>query len=69
MKRAWKTTWCGVASIVAAATRGKAIARTLSSAEEAGYYPKWKDIRAVRAPEHDDWSHRDALHTQRLRFC
>lgn len=62
MKRAYRTTLIGITSIVSAESRGKAIARTLLSAADAGYNVrgKWKEVRAVRAPEHDEWAALDA---------
>lgn len=59
MKRAWRTTWGGIASIVAATSRGQAISRTLNSAKEAGYQPRWQDVKAARAPEFDCWAAAD----------
>lgn len=49
-----------IASIVAARSRGQAIAITLRSAREAGYRPEWKDVRAVRAAEYDGWAEMDS---------
>lgn len=56
MKRAYRTTWNGVTSIVAAESVSQARARTTASANEAGYGAKWIEIRVVRAPEHDAWA-------------
>ena len=55
-----------------ARTRGRAIARSLTSAQDAGYALKWGDFRAVRSPEHDclferhgmfswSWDHAQAI--------
>lgn len=61
MKRAWRTTACGIASIVAADTRAKAVEITYRSALDANFHRvKWTDVRAVRAPEHDAWAEADA---------
>jgi hypothetical protein len=60
MKRAWRTTWGGVTSIVAAETPAQAKAITHRSATDAGYGPVWNDIWAWRAPEHDGWAEVDA---------
>jgi hypothetical protein len=61
MKRAWRTFAMGVESIVAASSRGQAIARTLKSIDEAGYRGiTFKNIRAIRAPQHDRWAEVDA---------
>lgn len=60
MKRAYRTEWRGVVSIVSAETRGQAIHRTLRSARGAGYTPRWQAITARRAPEHDGWAEVDA---------
>ena len=59
---AFRTTFLGITSIVAAETRGKAIASTLKSADSAGYDVRggWQKVRAVRAPEHDAWAEVDA---------
>ena len=57
MKRAFRTTWNGTASIVAAVTPGQARAVTLRSIVDAGYKkPDWKEIKCVRAPEYDGWA-------------
>jgi len=60
MKKAWRVNLCGVDSIVAAETRGQAVQRTISSAREVGYKPKWTDARCVREPKHDGWAEVDA---------
>jgi hypothetical protein len=49
----------GIDCIVATETRGQAIARTLFSANDAGYRIKFTDIRCRRAPEHDAWAAAD----------
>lgn len=60
MKRAWRVTLMGINSVVAGNSRGQAIARTLSSAHEAGYYSlKFTDARARRAREFDGWAEVD----------
>lgn len=61
MKRAFRTSWGGVESIVAAETRGQAAAKTMAAAKEAGYRVgnSWKGLRVVRAPEHDAWAELD----------
>lgn len=56
MKTAWRTKAAGVESIVAAETRGKAIAMTLRSAREVGYKVEFHEVRATRAPEHNPWA-------------
>lgn len=55
-KVAWRTTMHGLTSIVAAYTRGQARARTVESSRDAGYGGDMRDVRAVRAPEHDAWA-------------
>lgn len=60
MKRAYRTTWQGTVSIVAAESVAQAMSRTQASANEAGYGPRWVDIRVVRAPEYDGWAAVDA---------
>lgn len=61
MKRAYRTTCWGIVSIVAAESRGKAIARTLRAIGDAGYNTAglWGRIRAVRASEFDEWAEVD----------
>jgi hypothetical protein len=44
----------GPEAVTMATTRGRAIARSLASAQDVGYGLKWGDFRAVRSPEHDD---------------
>lgn len=56
MKRAYRTTWNGITSIVAAESRSQAQSRTMLSAANAGYHPYWNDIRIARAPEYDAWA-------------
>ena len=56
MKRAYRTTWNGITSIVAAESVSQAKYRTQISACNAGFGPKWTAIRATRAPEHDAWA-------------
>lgn len=56
IRRAWRVTVIGETGIVAAATRGKAIATILKNAEEAGHKASWSDVRAVRAKEYDGWA-------------
>lgn len=56
MKRAYRTTWNGFTSIVAAESVAQARSRTQATAEEAGYGPRWVDIRVVRATEYDGWA-------------
>ena len=60
MKRAYRTTWQGIVSIVAAESVAQARSRTQASANEAGYWPQWIDIRVRRAPEYDGWAAVDA---------
>jgi len=60
MKQAWRTTAMGIISIVAAETRGKAIAITMRSARSVGYLVKFHDVKAVRAPEYNAWAEVDA---------
>lgn len=56
MKRAYRTKWGGVTSIVAAETASQARYRTKETANEAGYEPKWIEIHVLRAPKHDAWA-------------
>lgn len=61
MKRAYRVTWGGIVSIVAAETRGKAGARVMQSVREV-YDPRqatWNSLRVVRAPEHGAWAEVD----------
>lgn len=60
LKRAYRTTVAGVTSVVAAETRGRAIARTLYAAIDAGYRVSFPEVKATRAPEHDGWAEQDA---------
>ena len=61
MKRAYRTTWNGIVSIVAAESVSQARSRTQCSANDAGYGPvDWCEIAVVRAPEHDGWAAVDA---------
>ena len=60
MKRAYRTTWGGVVSIVAAETVAQARQRTKVSAFGAGYKPKWTEIRVMRASEYDEWAEGDS---------
>jgi hypothetical protein len=61
-KVAWRTTWGGITSVVAAGTAGKAKAVTVRAAREV--YPrkqvKFETVRAVRAPEYDGWAELDS---------
>lgn len=59
MIRAYRAEAAGVECIVAAETRGKAIAMTRKSAAEAGYAVNFQSVRAWRAPEWDEWAARD----------
>ncbi len=43
----------GPEAVTMATTRGRAISRSLASAQDVGYGLKWGDFRAVRSPEHD----------------
>lgn len=56
MKKAYRTTWGGIESIVAAVSVSKARYRTHVAANGAGYRIKWNEIRVARAPEHDAWA-------------
>lgn len=56
MKRAYRTTWNGITSIVAADSVSQARAMTERQARSAGYQPGWIAIRVVRATEHDAWA-------------
>lgn len=60
MKRAYRTTWNGVTSIVAAESRARARYATYQSAVSAGYCLSLIDIRVVRAAEYDGWAAVDA---------
>jgi hypothetical protein len=59
MKRAWRTSVIGITSIVAAHSRGKAIAITADQAREAGFEVAFTDVVAARAAEHDAWAEVD----------
>jgi hypothetical protein len=56
MKQAWRTTAAGVTSIVAAETRGKAIAITMRAAREVGYMVAFHEVKASRVPEYNEWA-------------
>lgn len=58
-KRAYRTVWDGTASVVAARSRGQAVARTLAQIREAGYRATFTAVRAVRVPEFDGWAEVD----------
>ena len=60
MKRAYRTTWRGIVSIVAAESVAQARSRTQATANEFGYEPQLIDIRVQRAPEYDGWAAVDA---------
>lgn len=62
MKRAWRTRWGGIESIVAAETRGKAAAVTVRAALEvySKRQVKFAEVHVRRAPEHDAWAAVDA---------
>lgn len=61
MKKAWRTNWGGMESIVSAETRGQAAARTMRAVEEVyGQKQSWKGLRVRRAPEYDAWAELDA---------
>lgn len=60
MNRAWRTTACGIESIVAAETRNQARSRTARSAFDANFQVKFTEVTARRAPEHDAWAEIDA---------
>lgn len=58
-KKAWLTEWKGLPCVVAAETRGKAVARTIRQAQEASWYPRFVDVTARRAPQWDRWAEQD----------
>lgn len=60
MKRAYRTTWQGIVSIVAAESVAQARSRMQAGANEVDWYPAWVDIRVQRAPEFDGWAAVDA---------
>ncbi len=60
MKRAYRTNCGGIVSVVAAESRGRAVAATVRAAGEAGYRVRFLVVRAVRAPEYDAWAALDA---------
>jgi hypothetical protein len=60
MKLAWRTTACGIESIVAAETRNQARSRTARSAFDANFQVKFTEVTARRAPEYDGWAEMDA---------
>ncbi len=58
-EKAWRCYWKKmphVECIVAAATSGKARTFLFRSIDEAGYRVDFRDLRCVRAPEHDGWA-------------
>jgi hypothetical protein len=58
--KAWRTTACGIESIVAAETRNQARSRTARSAFDANFQVRFTEVKARRAPEHDAWAEMDA---------
>ena len=81
--RAWKVyvpSWGdNPQAVTMARTRGRAIARSIASAQEVGYGLKWCDFRVMRSPEHDcmldkhgmfswSWDHAQATLCDDLRF-
>lgn len=60
MKLAYRTTWSGIVSIVAAESRARARYATYQSAVSAGYCLSLLDIAVVRATEYDGWAAVDA---------
>lgn len=56
MKRAYRTTWNGIVSIVAAESRTGARYARYWNAVNAGYCLSLIDIRVRRAPEYDGWA-------------
>lgn len=59
MKRAYRTTWNGIVSIVAAESERHACKRTRFYLAFASRETKDSDIRVVRAPEWDEWAASD----------
>ena len=59
IRRAWRAVAIDVACIVSATTRAAAIYLVKRSAHEAGYSVGFGDVRAVRAPEYDQWAATD----------
>lgn len=60
MKRAYRTTWSGMVSIVAAESVAQARRRVQVMAKDVGWNASWIDIRVVRAAEYDGWAAVDA---------
>lgn len=58
MRRAWRTTWGGIESIVSAETAGQARAKTFRAVLEVydRKQVKFSDIRVIRAKQHDEWA-------------
>lgn len=60
MKKAWRIRTSGFPDgVVAAETRGQAIAKAFQACGEVGYNTAWKDHKATRAPEFDKWAELD----------
>ena len=49
IRKAFRTTCCGLESIVSETTVARARAATFRSARDAGYRPKWLEVKARRA--------------------
>jgi hypothetical protein len=65
VKKAWRTRWNGVDSIVAAETAAKAKHLTVIAAREAysRREVKFTDVLVRRAPKHDPWAELDSTGT------
>jgi len=55
-KQAWRTSLIGVESVVAAETAGKAAAKTIKAAKDAGFPVIFTEVRVRRAHEFDQWA-------------
>jgi len=60
--KAWVTTAIGISSVVFAETRGKAKATTVDSANDAGWGVRYTQVRALRAPQWDQYADQNPHH-------
>ncbi len=58
-KKAYRVSWKGSEGIVAATSAGQARARMMGSGRDAGYKPRFIDIKATRAKQYDGWADQD----------
>lgn len=59
MKKAYVTEACGIKALVAAETRGKAVNKTLLSANDVGFNFQFTDFKVKRVKRFDAWAQTD----------